>query len=156
MKRDNELLPEDAVTLVEMNEPMLQHAATKKTSLKLGHLGVEAVYPLTPMQRDLYLTSVLKPDTLDVCIGYAISTDKPFQIDVWNAVLLAFQEQQPMLRTRIYEGSDQRQDHRAHQKNSYSDDVACQCISTQASFNLEIKDMEEIDIHYSTKKNGSY
>jgi len=23
-------------------------------------------------------------------------------------------------------------------------------------FNLEIKDMEEIDIHYSTKKNGSY
>ncbi|OUR88831.1 hypothetical protein A9Q81_23000 [Gammaproteobacteria bacterium 42_54_T18] len=145
MKRDNELLSEEAQTLVGMHEPMLQHAATKKASLKLGHLGVEAVYPLTPMQRDLYLTSVLKPDTLDVCIGYAISITRPFQIDVLNVVLLACQEQQPMLRTRIYEGSDQRQDQRAHQKNNYSDDVACQCVSTQAIFNLEIIDLTNTD-----------
>ncbi|MBV1921936.1 MAG: hypothetical protein KUG73_14755, partial [Pseudomonadales bacterium] len=137
MKRDNELLPEEEQALEDVSPPVLPHAATEKASLKLGHLGVEAVYPLTPMQRDLYLTSVLKPDTLDVCIGYAISITQPFQIDVWNAVLLAFQERQPMLRTRIYEGSNQDQ----RQNGSHGDDVACQCVSTQTSFNLKVKDL---------------
>jgi len=141
MKRDSELLSGEAQIVEDTTQSMLPHAATKKASLKLGHLGVEAVYPLTPMQRDLYLTSVLKPDTLDVCIGYAISMANPFQIEVWNAVLLAFQERQPMLRTRIYEGSDQRQDQGSLQSSGYGDDVACQCVSTQTSVNLEVVDL---------------
>ncbi|OUS25460.1 hypothetical protein A9Q99_21275 [Gammaproteobacteria bacterium 45_16_T64] len=148
MKRDNGLLPDKVKDTMLTTKSSTQHAMTEKASLKLGHLGVEAVYPLTPMQRDLYLTSVLNPETLDVCIGYAISTSNPFNIDVWNTVLLAMQEQQPMLRTRIYEGSEQHSSQPSVRNGSgydgYGDDVACQCVSAQTSLNVAFHDLGNI------------
>ena len=117
---------------------MIHDENSMMNSLKLGHLGIEAVYPLAPMQRDLYLTSVLHPDTRDVCVGLAISMNEPFDIAAWKSVLLEFHQEQPILRTRIYQG--------AEQPDGDSETVACQCVLRQASLNFDVQDLRAIEL----------
>lgn len=56
---------------------------------------------LSPMQRDMYLDSLLEPDTLKNSLGYHFITDGEFDVAIWQQASQQLVDTQPMLRARL-------------------------------------------------------
>ena len=56
---------------------------------------------LSPMQRDMYLDTLLEPDTLKNSLGYHFITDGEFDVDCWVAASKQLVAQYPLLRATI-------------------------------------------------------
>ncbi|HVL02338.1 MAG TPA: amino acid adenylation domain-containing protein, partial [Dongiaceae bacterium] len=56
---------------------------------------------LSPMQRDMYLDSLLEPDTLKNSLGYHFITDGEFDPALWQQALQQLVDSQPMLRAKL-------------------------------------------------------
>lgn len=57
--------------------------------------------PLSPMQRDMYLDTLLDPDTLKNSLGVRITTTGPFDLDVWCKASQFIVDNTPLLRAVI-------------------------------------------------------
>ncbi|RLT97982.1 non-ribosomal peptide synthetase [Ketobacter sp.] len=60
-----------------------------------------ALRTLSPMQRDMYLDTLLEPDTLKNSLGYHFITDGEFDVEQWVTVSQQMVQQHPLLRARI-------------------------------------------------------
>ena len=56
---------------------------------------------LSPMQRDMYLDSLLEPDTLKNSLGYHFITDGDFDLAVWQKASQLLVDSQPLLRASL-------------------------------------------------------
>ncbi|MFZ5603862.1 MAG: amino acid adenylation domain-containing protein [Pseudomonadota bacterium] len=56
---------------------------------------------LSPMQRDMYLDSLLEPDTLKNSLGYHFITDGEFDFALWQRASQQLVDSQPMLRAQL-------------------------------------------------------
>ncbi len=90
----------------------------------------EKILPLSPMQRDLYLETLLHPDTLQNSLGVAIQVQQPFDLVRWKKVLQGFANSQPILRSRVI-GS----------KLAYTD-VAYQAIIATEHYQLDFDHLD--------------
>jgi len=57
--------------------------------------------PLSPMQRDMYLDSLIDPSTLKNSLGYHFITDGEFDCEQWIQAAQLVVDSQPLLRSRI-------------------------------------------------------
>src|SRR5690606_14142294 len=55
----------------------------------------------SPMQRDMYLDSLLEPDTLKNSLGYHFITDGEFDLAIWQQASQQLVDSQPMLRAQL-------------------------------------------------------
>lgn len=58
-------------------------------------------FPLTAMQRDLYLDSILHPESYRNSLGYAVEINSPLNLDLWVSIIQGLHDAQSVLRTRI-------------------------------------------------------
>ncbi len=70
-------------------------------ALNLSPETVEAIYPLTVTQRDMYLESIVNPDGLSNSVGYAIELDDEVDLNLWQQACHQVYQAQPVLRTEI-------------------------------------------------------
>lgn len=63
-------------------------------------------YPLTAMQRDLYLDSILHPESYRNSLGYAVEINSPLNLDLWKSIIQQLHDSQSVLRTRIVSDLD--------------------------------------------------
>ena len=59
------------------------------------------LYPLSPMQRDMYLDILVEPDSLKNSMGYHGITDGEFDLDAWTKGAQKIVDDQPLLRCRF-------------------------------------------------------
>jgi non-ribosomal peptide synthetase component F/NRPS condensation-like uncharacterized protein/acyl carrier protein len=66
--------------------------------------GYSGVYPLTAMQRDLVLSSELRPQTLENSLGYAVELHHEVDVAHWRAALLHYSQRYGVLRSELVRG----------------------------------------------------
>ncbi|MBT4836723.1 MAG: amino acid adenylation domain-containing protein, partial [Methylococcales bacterium] len=98
--------------------------------LNIGETEYEKILPLTSTQRDIYLESVLNPDTQFNSIGYAIEVNHKLDVDCWTKALQKITDHEPLLRTKII-ASDL----------PYTD-LAYQCVLKHKKISVKIIEME--------------
>ena len=86
---------------------------------------------LSPMQRDMYLDSLLEPDTLKNSLGYHFITDGEFDVDQWVAASKHLVQQYPLLRARL------------HPSDLPYTDVAYLYIPTTVDMDLSLEDWSD-------------
>ena len=69
--------------------------------LNLPQQSYEQIWPLTTTQRDLYLHSVMVPDTVLNSMGVVLKLDATTDLVQWRAALETLYEQDPVLRAEI-------------------------------------------------------
>ncbi len=61
----------------------------------------DSIMPLTSMQRDLYMDSIVRPDTLQNSLGYAVELHCELDIKLWLRCLQEFADSQSILRIEV-------------------------------------------------------
>lgn len=86
-------------------EQMIEHVQMVSSDELHDLLRVDSsthqLKPLSPMQRDMYLDSLMQPDTLKNSLGYHFIIEGDFDVQLWITATLKLIEQQPMLRATI-------------------------------------------------------
>ncbi len=70
-------------------------------SLGLNTDNYESILPLTTMQRDIYLSELAKPGTLENAIGFALDVVGEFDLECFKQSVLASSQQLSVMRTQI-------------------------------------------------------
>jgi len=71
------------------------------SALGLDPTECECVQPLSRMQHDMFLDSLVNPDSLQSSHGWNIHVRKPLDVDLWSAAIEDVARQQPMLRAQF-------------------------------------------------------
>ena len=86
-------------------ERMVDHVQMVAPESLYNELGVDSqrfeLHTLSPMQRDMYLDTLLEPDTLKNCLGYHFITDGDFDAEEWIAATKKLVQDHRLLRARI-------------------------------------------------------
>lgn len=99
--------------------------------LGVDAVKVEDVLPCTPTQRDLYMHSILQPDTIQNSLGYAIDIYQALNVDLLVQAFAEVVAQQPVLRTEIVASSA-----------AFTDPVY-QCVYRHKHVDIEIMDLTQ-------------
>ncbi|MBT4836135.1 MAG: amino acid adenylation domain-containing protein, partial [Methylococcales bacterium] len=105
--------------------------------LNLDNKDVEAIYPLSRIQHDLYLHSQLQPDTINNSLGYALDIHQAIEPVIWQQCIDHLVNQQAYLRSFLST---------SHQP--YCQDVY-RCVAKQKHIELQWTDLSneaEIDL----------
>ena len=66
--------------------------------------GYERILPLTTMQRDMYLSALMNPDTLENSLGVSVDIDYPLDLSLWQQQLQKLFDNRLALRVRYVAG----------------------------------------------------
>lgn len=91
----------------------------------------EAVLPLTPNQRDLYLNAQLQPSTLSNNLAYTFYLPFAVDMDLWREANQYIADQQSLMRTDIL-----------HTRLPYGD-IAYQCVARKRQVEVELIDASD-------------
>ncbi|MBT5232038.1 MAG: amino acid adenylation domain-containing protein, partial [Methylococcales bacterium] len=95
------------------------------------------VYPLTPTQRDLYIHTVVNPETTRNCLGLAVKLQGEFSASVWQRACQMVVDNNPILSARLLR-CDQ----------PYAEPVY-QCIPKQRSIEFEVIELPAGDASHA-------
>ncbi|THB65572.1 MAG: non-ribosomal peptide synthetase, partial [Gammaproteobacteria bacterium] len=106
------------------------------------------VMPLTSMQRDLYMDSVLNPETMQNSLGYAVKLNTEIDVDLWKNACQIVSDSQSILRTRVIRSYDQSLDF-AYQcvKREHQIDFTYMDLSSKAMDDERLKGIVESEIY---------
>ena len=114
---------------------MVDHVQMVAPDSLYQELGVDSqrfeLRTLSPMQRDMYLDTLLEPTTLKNSLGYHFITDGDFDVDEWIAAAKKLVQDHSMLRARILKSD-----------LPYTD-VAYLCIDKQGSVQPLVEDWSD-------------
>lgn len=114
-----------AIDLV-YGDPLLQELGCDTTRYS-------AVYPLTSMQRDLYLSWQLRPETLENSLGYAVELHHEVDVEAWTIALEHYMKRYGVLRSDLVRGT----------RRWHEDVYRVERYPEQAKLPLEVKDLSE-------------
>ncbi|PCJ31042.1 MAG: hypothetical protein COA99_17540, partial [Moraxellaceae bacterium] len=125
-------------SMISDPEQMTQHLSLTTEGelaslLKLDQTRYQAVLPLTAMQRDLYLSSLRNPDTLENSLGYAVEMHHKLDVDIWREELLRFSDSQSIMRADVI------------RCDAPYVDIAYLCIKHLGEISLDIIDLSDCD-----------
>lgn len=98
------------------------------TEQQRRELCEDKMYPLTAMQQDLYLDSVLHPESFQNSLGYAVEINSPMNVELWESVIQKMHDSQSALRMQVVLDEDA--------------GVACQQFLPDVKIKLNVVDLK--------------
>lgn len=90
----------------------------------------DSIMPLTAMQKDLYMDSVVSPDTMQNSLGYAVEMHCALDIELWIHCLQEFSDSQSVLRIEV--------------QKAKNNETPYQCVRSSSPISFEYLDLSSL------------